>query len=183
MWEYKPTPSPDELYHYGVLGMKWGKRKARPISDTRKKFDSAKKEYKQAKKAYNKSYNKAYNYSASHPITQWGGGKNRKQADANWDDAFNKAKAQNKARNAYKQAKKDRAQKINDTYKDINKKSSLGEKMLFNEATRKRAAKFVVDNNMSMADAKKKANKEAIRNTSIVLAAIGGMVVTSNYIK
>ena len=27
MWEYNYAPSSDELYHYGVPDMKWGRRK------------------------------------------------------------------------------------------------------------------------------------------------------------
>lgn len=32
MWQYNHTPSSDELYHYGVKGMKWKKRKKAAIS-------------------------------------------------------------------------------------------------------------------------------------------------------
>ena len=87
----------DELYHHGVKGMKWGRRKAQYTSSTSSKFSTGhnkiasmlgnngkkqvsdsykrvqitKSNYKQAKKDFNKSYNNAYRYSQAHLIGQY----------------------------------------------------------------------------------------------------------------
>lgn len=74
----------------------------------------------------------------------------------------------------YKDAKKDRNTKINTTTKDIRKKSKLGEKILYNKATFRKAAQYMVDNDISSNEAKRIAKTEARRNTLAALALIGG---------
>ena len=49
--------------------------------------------------------------------------------------------------------------------------------MIYNNATRKKAAKYVVDNNMSMKDAIREANKAAMRNTAMLVAAYGTVAI------
>lgn len=153
-----------ELYHYGVKGMKWGHRKALPVSDVRRRFDSAKSNYKQANKAYNKSFNKAENRNLASfsPIK-----KHRDASTQRWTDAIDKGQAANKAKAEYKSAKKARKNAIKNAYKEVTKDSSRFEKIMYN------------DNNMSMSDAKKKANRTAINNTAVILAGFGASAVLS----
>lgn len=171
----------DYLAHYGVKGMKWGHRKALPISAQRARYDAAKQQYKADKKAYSKSFDKAYSYSYRHPISQYVGKKQKAESSRRWEDAYNKATQANKSKSAMKQVKNERKQNIKNTYNDIQKNASTKEKLLYNNATRRQAAKYVVDNNMSISDAKKKANKVAMRNTAIILGTYGAINAASLY--
>ena len=105
----------DELMHYGVPGMRWGHRKAQPVSAERSRYKSAKENYKKANRDYSKAYDKAYNYSSTHPVSQWSNGHKKAEADRRWSDAYNKGKRANQAKLEYKQAKKEYKQ--TDEYK------------------------------------------------------------------
>lgn len=89
----------DELYHYGVPGMKWGVRKRTYASDV----SAAKSKMKAAKKDWDKSFNKAYNKSVSaySPVK-----KHREANDERWKDVSKKADAYTQAKKEYKIAKK-----------------------------------------------------------------------------
>lgn len=161
----------DYLEHFGVKGMKWGVRKQKVLN--------AKSEYKKARKAYNKSFNKAYNYSGTHPVSQFVTKKGKAKSENAWNQASSDADRYNSAKSAYKSAKRERKNAINDTYKDIKKDTPFYEKLMFNDATRRKAAQYVVDNDMSVDEAIKKSNSEAIRNTAMFIAAYGAVSVAS----
>lgn len=103
----------NELYHYGVKGMRWGHRKSYPttsagyptkstVGAARVRMKDSKKAYKQANKDYNKSFKKAHRYTYNHPIAS----SIRKKKTTNlWGDVYEKGNAANKAKDSYKQSK------------------------------------------------------------------------------
>jgi hypothetical protein len=102
-----------ELQHYGVKGMKWGRRKAQNTANTQKwstkqardeykKLDKLKGQYKHAKKAYNRSFSYASEQSNNFSLSRV----RRAEKDAAWNDAQRDAKRVNETKKAYKEQKK-----------------------------------------------------------------------------
>lgn len=179
---------PAYLQHHGVKGMKWGRRRYQnkdgsltPAGRSRYAGDLAEKKaaYKTARKEYSRSFNKAYNkaHQAYSPSK-----KKREANDKRWEDAWDKADTLNKTKAEYKKVKKARKRDIKQTTKELNKQASFAEKFTYNNATRKRAAKYIVDNNMTVEEATKKAQGDARRNTAIFVAAYAGVTLASTYL-
>ena len=156
----------NNLQHTGVKGMRWGHRKAETTSNLKRQYDSAKAE----KKIANKEFNKAWNKVTANPLNSI-----TKKGDERWNKTIDLAEKSGNANRNFKQVKNERKAAIKATTQEMNKQASFGEKLAFNNATRKLAAKYVVDKDMSLAEAKKKSHDVAIRNTVAFLAIYGGL--------
>lgn len=78
-----------------------------------------------------------------------------------------------------KEAKLGRKYDLKKTEQEINLNTGIGEKMVYNSATRKLAAKFVVDKNMPMDEAINKSKKVALRNTALFVAGYSALTLAS----
>ena len=176
----------NELKHYGVLGMKWGKRKAASIT-TAAKVGAKKDKYKQAKellataradkKAKYGAYSKTFD-EASKLRNQVGSKSrayNKKLIET--AEASNKAdKAYKQAKQAYKNAKKDYKAENNKT--NIGYRKNFADKFVFNKATQKRINSYM-NKGDTLKSARTKAYTEAGANTvGLILGVVGGVALT-----
>lgn len=160
----------NELTHYGVLGMKWGVRR---YQDRNGNYTPA------GKKRYIKDKTAASQREIDSFKNVKNGVKDKKGRQILSKKEVEDIVTSFEASQRKREAKLSRKYDIAKTHQDIKRQASLKDKLIYNNATRKKAAKYVVDHNMSVADATKKAKGDAWRNTAALLTVYGAVTVYS----
>lgn len=84
-----------------------------------------------------------------------------------------------KAKERKKASKAKEKQKVKAAYKEINKQTSFPEKLVYNKETRRKAASYVVYNNMTVSKAREKARGDANKNTAVFMSAVAAISVSA----
>lgn len=159
MWKYN---SPEELYHWGILGMHWGRRIIRGHAGPGIYIN------KKRRLAGDKRDLNALNNGQHLSV-----GITKKRQDAY--DARDKAAIQKRIdRTIYKNKKRSIRGDINNEARRLKDESSFMERVMYNNATRRKAGKLIVERNMDRNEAISKAKKIAWRNTGLIFIATIG---------
>ena len=193
-----------ELYHYGIKGMKWGHRKSRAqLEKEAGTFrDSNGMKVAPSKNAYvrtmrrvaanrnfekysSESYRNMMKNRNADTVTnrlETAKGEKRMRSEAQALREYNAHIKDLRKGTGDKHLKKAiRDNKIDDAYEKIQSDSSKLDRQVFSNETRKRAARYVVDNNMSVKEATKKAKKEAASRAALLVGAYGALTVAEFY--
>jgi hypothetical protein len=171
----------NELTHFGVKGMKWGKRNSSRVTIGGPRTSSGMVRDKvgvTSKRTRALLERDLSNLKSGKQVNSLGITKGRQEAYTQRDiKRIEKKIADIDNKSTNKQAKTERKENIKSTYKQLESDASVLEKMSFNNATRKKAAKYIVDKNMTVAEATKKSQNDAYRNSMIFVAAYGAIAI------
>ena len=171
----------NELYHHGVKGMKWGKRK-NYYGQSGDKFRASNGVTVGAPKnagvaAFRKVQGSKVGGGTLNGFSKmntafYGRGKNKKT----WKNIENKVRKENQA---VREANKAHKKALNDAYGNIKKGESITSKMTYSTGTYRQAAKNMVNKGMSQEKAVSRAKMAAWRNAGI--AAVGSYVYANRH--